>query len=57
VQIIVVKARAPFVQGVLPEATSASKLFDGHANVSLIKEAGDLLVGKSGVFHSRYFQY
>ncbi len=56
-QIIVVKARAPFVQGVLPEATSASKLFDGHANVSLIKEAGDLLVGKSGVFHSRYFQY
>jgi hypothetical protein len=29
-------------------------LFDGHARVSLFEEANDLLIGKSGLFHSRY---
>jgi hypothetical protein len=34
--------------------TGPAKFLDGHARVSLFEEADDLLIGKSGLFHSRY---
>jgi hypothetical protein len=37
------------------KAALTVKLFDGHARVSLFKEADDLLIGKSGLFHSRCY--
>ena len=48
------KAGAPLVEGWLAEATGPAKFFDGHARVSLFEETNDLLIGKSGLFHSRY---
>jgi len=33
---------------------SKSKFLVGHARVSLFDEANDLLIDKSGLFHSRY---
>jgi len=48
------KAGAPLVEGWLAKATGAAKFLDGHARVSLFEEANDLLIGKSGLFHSRY---
>ena len=30
------------------------RITDGHTRVSLLEEADDLLIGKSGLFHSRY---
>jgi hypothetical protein len=48
------KAGAPLVKGGLAKATGPAKLLDGHARVSLFEEANDLLIGKSGLFHSRY---
>ena len=50
------KAGAPLVKGGLAKATGPAKLLDGHARVSLFEEANDLLIGKSGFFHSRYSQ-
>jgi hypothetical protein len=38
----------------LAKATGAAKFLDGHARVSLFEETDDLLIGKSGLFHSRY---
>jgi hypothetical protein len=38
----------------LAKATGPAKFLDGHARVSLFEEANDLLIGKSGLFHSRY---
>ena len=38
----------------LTKAARATKLFVGHARVSLFEEADDLLIGKSGLFHSCY---
>ena len=38
----------------MAKATGPAKFFDGHARVSLFEEANDLLIGKSGLFHSRY---
>jgi len=38
----------------LAKATGPAKFLDGHARVSLFEEADDLLIGKSGLFHSRY---
>jgi hypothetical protein len=35
-------------------AARAVKFLDGHARVSLFEKADDLLIGKSGLFHSRY---
>jgi len=48
------KARTPLVKGRLTKATGPAKFLDGHARVSLFEEADDLLIGKSGLFHSRY---
>jgi len=48
------KAGAPLVEGWLAKATGPAKFLDGHARVSLFEEANDLLIGKSGLFHSRY---
>jgi hypothetical protein len=48
------KAGAPLVEGWLAKATGAAKFLDGHARVSLFEETDDLLIGKSGLFHSRY---
>jgi hypothetical protein len=36
------------------KATGPAKFLDGHARVSLFEEANDLLIGKSGLFYSRY---
>ena len=38
----------------MAKATGPAKFLDGHARVSLFEEADDLLIGKSGLFHSRY---
>jgi hypothetical protein len=38
----------------LAKATGPAKFLDGHTRVSLFEEANDLLIGKSGFFHSRY---
>ena len=48
------KAGAPLIEGWLAKATGPAKFLDGHARVSLFEEADDLLIGKSGLFHSRY---
>jgi len=40
--------------GRLTKAARAVKLFDRHARISLLKEAGDLRIGKSGMFRSHY---
>lgn len=48
------KAGAPLIEGWLAKATGPAKFLDGHARVSLFEEANDLLIGKSGLFHSRY---
>jgi hypothetical protein len=40
--------------GRLTKAGRAVKLFDRHARISLLKEAGDLRIGKSGMFRSHY---
>lgn len=48
------KAGAPLVEGWLAKATGPAKFLDGHARVSLFEETDDLLIGKSGLFHSRY---
>ena len=48
------KAGAPLIEGRLAKATGPAKFLDGHACVSLFEEANDLLIGKSGLFHSRY---
>ena len=48
------KARAPLVEGGLAKATGPAQFLDGHARVSLFEEVDDLLIGKSGLFHSRY---
>ena len=48
------KAGAPLVEGWLAKATGAAKFLDGHARVSLFEETNNLLIGKSGLFHSRY---
>jgi hypothetical protein len=45
---------APHVNGWLAKATVVAKFLDGHARVSLFEEADNLLIGKSGLFHSRY---
>jgi hypothetical protein len=44
----------PLVNGRLAEATGLAKFLYGHARVSLFEEADDLLIGKSGLFHSCY---
>ena len=48
------KAGAPFTEGWLAKATGPAKFLYGHACVILFEEADDLLIGKSGLFHSRY---
>jgi hypothetical protein len=48
------KAGAPLVEGWLAKATGAAKFLDGHARVNLFEETDDLLIGKSGLFQSRY---
>jgi len=48
------KAGAPLIEGGLAKATGSAKFLDGHARVSLFEETNDLLIGKSGLFHSRY---
>jgi hypothetical protein len=37
----------------LAKATGPAKFLDGLDRVSLFEEANDLLIGKSGLFHSR----
>jgi len=34
--------------------TGPAKFLDEHARVSLFEESDDLLIGKSGLFHTRY---
>jgi len=41
------------IQG-LARTTGPAKFLDGHARVSLFEEPDNLLIGKSGLFHSRY---
>jgi hypothetical protein len=48
------KTGAPLIEGWLAKATGPAKFLDGHARVSLFEEANDWLIGKSGLFHSRY---
>ena len=38
----------------MAKATGAAKFRDGHVRVSLFQKADDLLIVKSGLFHSRY---
>jgi hypothetical protein len=47
-------AGAPLIEGGLAKATGPARLLDGHARVSLFEKTNDLLIGKSGLFHSRY---
>ncbi len=37
------------------KATGLAKFIGGHTLISLFEEVDDLLVVKSGLFHSRYF--
>jgi hypothetical protein len=48
------KAGPPIREGWLAKATGPAKFLDGHARVSRFEEANDLLICKSGLFHSRY---
>jgi len=48
------KAGATLIEGRLTKATGPAKFLDGHARVSLFEETNDLLIDKSGLFHSRY---
>ena len=41
-------------EGWLAKPTGPAKFLDGQARVSLFEEANDLLIGKSGLFQSRY---
>jgi hypothetical protein len=47
-------AGAPLIEGGLAKATGPARLLDGHARVSLFEKTNDLLIGTSGLFHSRY---
>ena len=42
------------VEGWLAKATGPAKFLDVHTRVSLFEKADDLLIGKFGMFHSRY---
>jgi hypothetical protein len=48
------KAGTPLIEGWLAKATGPAKFLDRHARVSLFEKANDLLIGKSGLFNSRY---